>query len=253
MTALILSGAAANGDIFTTGVAGLGVKLYYYNGLTRVQLAPNIQVSVAATLSGPGTVSTVEAELVVTGQVSSGTLNALPSVNLTFLAAGAGCGVVTLADKTLTVTAGNGTVTASSCVVTSPAIAVGLPTVSTQQLDAAGKTAGLTQFTIPLNCSSVTADVYVTLTDATDASNTTSLLTLQPAATAGNVKLQILRNNGTAVSYGPDAATAGNTNQFFVGPASTVSNIPLGVQYYSTGVATAGSVHAAATFTMSYQ
>ncbi|MDB5723704.1 MAG: hypothetical protein JWQ16_458 [Novosphingobium sp.] len=253
VTALFLSGSPANGNTFTTGVAGLGINFYYYNGATRIQVSPGIQASLALNLSTPGTLTTVQAELVVTGPVSSGTLNALPSVNLTFLALGLGCGILNLSNQTLTVTAANGTVTATTCVATNPAISVNLPRISAQNLAGAGRTAGATMFAIPLNCANSGANVYVTLTDATTASNTSSLLTLKPASTAGNVKLQILNSSGAAVSFGPASAVAGNPNQWLVGPSSATNSIPLTVQYYSTGTATAGTVQAAAIFTLSYQ
>jgi type 1 fimbria pilin len=253
VTALFLSASGANGGTFTTGVQGLGVNLYYYNGATRTQISPGLQVSLVLSLSGPGAFTRVDADLVVTGPVGAGTLNALPSVGLTFAAVGLGCGVLSLSAQTLTVTAANGMVTGITCQVTNPAIAVGLPAVSVQKLASAGQTAGATNFTIPLNCAASGASVYVTLTDATNAANTSSLLTLKGTATAGNVKLQLLRSNGSPVNYGPDSAVAGTTNQWLVGPSDTTSGIPLTVQYYSTGAATAGTVQAVTTFTMSYQ
>jgi len=204
-------------------------------------------------MSAPGTLTTVSADLVVTGPVSSGTLNALPSANITFLAVGLGCGVLSLSNQTLTVTAANGTVTATTCQITAPSITVNLPPVSAQRLASAGTTAGTTSFSIPLNCSSAAANVYVTLTDATTPSNRTSLLTLKGTSTAGNVKLQLLRSDGSPVSYGPESAVAGGTNQWLVGPSSSTTGIPLVAQYYSTGTATPGTVQAAAMFTLSYQ
>lgn len=253
VTTLIQSSSPAIGNTFTTGVPGLGVNFYYYNGATRMQIAPGFQASLALSLSAPGTLTKIDADLVVTGQIGSGTMSALPSVNLTFAAVGLGCGVLSMSSQTLTVTASNGSVSAITCQAVNPSIAVGLPTVSVQRLSAAGQIAGATRFTIPLNCSQSGANVYVTLTDNSNPSNSSSLLTLKAAATAGNVKLQILRNNGAALSFGPDSAAAGTLNQWLVGSSASTSGIPLVVQYYSTGAATAGTVQAAATFTLSYQ
>ena len=253
VTTLFLSSSPANGNTFTTGVPGLGVNLYYFNGATRTQISPGLQASLALLLNAPGSLTRIDADLIVTGQVGTGTLNALPSVNLTFAAVGLGCGVLSLNAQTLTVTAASGTVTGLTCQVTSPAIAVTLPSVSVNQLASTGKTAGATRFSVPLNCAQSGANVYVTLTDATNSSNTSALLSLKGSATAGNVKLQLLRSDGTAVSFGPDSTLAGTTNQWLVGPSNTTSSIPLTVQYYSTGAATPGTVQAAATFTMSYQ
>ncbi|MBV1691305.1 fimbrial protein [Novosphingobium sp. G106] len=253
VTTLFLSGSAANGNTFTTGVPGLGVNFYYYNGATRTQITPGLQASLALSLSAPGTLTRVDADLIVTGPIGSGTLNALPSVGLTFAAVGLGCGVLSLSAQTLTVTANNGTVTGVTCQVANPSIAVYLPAVSVQKLVAAGQTAGATSFSISLNCATGGADVHVTLTDTTNAANTSTLPSLKGTSTAGNVKLQILRSNGSAINYGPDSAVAGTTNQWLVGPSGSISSIPLTVQYYATGVATPGLIQAAATFTLSYQ
>lgn len=253
VTTLFLSGSAANGNTFTTGVSGLGVNFYYYNGATRTQITPGLQASLALSLSAPGTLTRVDADLVVTGPIGSGTMNALPSVGLTFAAVGLGCGLLSLSAETLTVTASNGTVTGVTCQVTNTAIAVNLPTVSVQKLVAAGQTAGATSFSIPLNCATGGANVHVTLTDATNAANTSTLLSLKGTSTAGNVKLRIMRGDGSAINYGPDSAVAGTTNQWLVGPSASTSSIPLTVQYYATGTTTPGVVQAAATFTLSYQ
>jgi type 1 fimbria pilin len=252
VTATFLSTSPANGNTFTTGVSGIGVNLYYQNGATRTQITPGVGLNLPQSMNGPGTIATVQAELVVTGPVGSGTLNALPSVGVSFLAVGLDCGVLSLGNVSLPVTATSGTVTAISCTVGNPAITVNLPPVSVQNLGSTGRTAGATRFTIPLSCTSG-ADVYVTLTDQTAPANTTSLLTLKPASTAGNVKLQILRSGGTAVSYGPESAAAGTTNQWLVGPSASTTGVPLSAQYYATGSATAGTVQATALFTLSYQ
>lgn len=252
VTAIFLSTSPANGNTFTTGVTGLGVNLYYQAGSTRTQITPGLGLNLAVPMTAPGVIATVQAELVVTGPVGSGTLSALPTLGTSFLAVGLGCGLLSLSDISLPVTATPGTVTSISCTVSNPAITVNLPAVAAQSLSSAGKTAGATRFSIPLNCASG-ASVYVTLTDQTAPTNTTSLLTLKPASTAGNVKLQILRSGGTAVNYGPESAAAGTANQWLVGPSSSTTGIPLSVQYYATGAATAGTVQASALFTLSYQ
>lgn len=253
VTAIFLSSSGASGNTYTTGVAGLGVNLYYRSGATRTQITPGLGLNLALNMTAPGPIATVEAELIVTGAVGSGTLNALPSVGVTFLAVGLGCGVLSLSAVNLPVTAAAPAVTAISCLVTNPAITVNLPPIAAQALSSVGKTAGATRFTIPLNCARSGANVYVTLTDLTAPANTSALLTLKPTSTAGNVKVQILRSGGTPVSYGPESAVAGVTNQWLVGPSSSTTGIPLTAQYYATGAATPGTVQAAAVFTLSYQ
>lgn len=252
ITALLLSGSPASGGIFSTGVNGLGVKLYYYDGATRKQITPGLQLSLNVTLNSPGEVTRVEAELLVTGPIGAGSMNSLPNVTLTFAALGLGCGLLDLTAGTLFVTASNPSVIPVTCTVLNPAIAVSLPQVSAQTLSSGGMTAGDTRFDIPLSCATG-ANVFVTLTDATSPANTSSLLTLKNTSTAQNIRVEILREDGSSIAYGPDSAGAGTTNQWHVGSSALVENIPLIARYRSVGSAMPGSVEAAATFTMSYQ
>ncbi|WP_080414796.1 fimbrial protein [Burkholderia ubonensis] len=138
-----------------------------------------------------------------------------------------------------------------SCNVTTSLVNVRLPPVNAGQLNSIGATAGDMGFNIGLKCYS-SAFLYVTLTDLTAPGNTSNQLTLAPASTAKGVKLRILRN-GSPVGYGPDSRVAGNPNQWYVGRASTTTNIPLSAQYIATGPVSAGTVKGVATFTMSYQ
>jgi type 1 fimbria pilin len=139
-------------------------------------------------------------------------------------------------------------------------VSVNLPIVSLSALATIGKTAGNTAFPIGLSCAAG-ANVYITLSDATTPTNTTSLLTLDSNSTAQGIKLRILNSLGP-VDFGPDSAAPGTTHQWLLGASGTINGIPLTVQYYrddtnpaGTGpaVLSAGSVHAQATFTMSYQ
>ncbi len=146
---------------------------------------------------------------------------------------------------------GNLIVMPNTCTVTTPSVPVPLQPIAASKLNAVGMTAGDKGFDIGLSCKSGSR-VYVTLTDLTNPGNTGNQLTLTPDSTAKGVKLRILRN-GQPVGYGPDSAAVGNTNQWYVGPSATTTNIPLSAQYISTGQVTAGTVKGLATFTMSYQ
>jgi type 1 fimbria pilin len=139
-------------------------------------------------------------------------------------------------------------------------IDVNLPVVSLGSLNAVGKTAGDTRFPIGLSCAA-SANVYITLGDATTPGNTSSLLTLAPNSTAGGIKLRILNGTGP-MDFGPDSAQAGTSNQWLLGTSNSIGVVPLTVQYYrddtdpsgsSPAPLAAGSVHAQATFTPSYQ
>lgn len=150
-----------------------------------------------------------------------------------------------------------------ACQVTSSSpIAVTLPAQSASGFAGVGTTAGTAQnFSINLSCSGgdvgSTSVMYMTMTDATNPGNTTDMLS-PTAATAGTgVGIRIFRNSGaTAVNYGPDASTVGNTNQWQVTTVNAGNStvvIPLTAQYVQVGSTVhGGSVAAIATFTMAY-
>ncbi|MFM0720225.1 fimbrial protein [Paraburkholderia strydomiana] len=152
----------------------------------------------------------------------------------------------------VTISVNNTSIVATTCTVTTPSISVTLPAVNASALSPTGTTVGNTSLSIGLSCQAG-ANVYVTLTDATNPGNTTSNLTLASGSTATGVKLRVLNSGGSPVSYGPDSAVAGNPNQWLVGASSSTTRIALTAQYISTGTVGAGTVKGIATFTMSYQ
>ncbi len=234
-------------DVYRTSLPGIGIRFEYTGGTNLgYRTAPRTE---AVTFSSPGTYQLFRrAEIVITGPVTGGTLSSLPSMTLTY------SGPCLTPARTTTMTlAANSVVTALTCSVTTPNIAVTLPPVPSINLRPSGTTAGDTNFAIGLNCANGgSSSVHVTLTDLADNSNRTSRLTLNSASTAKGVALEILRN-GSLVSFGPDSAVAGTQNQLTIGSASGLTSIPMSVRYVSTGLVVPGTVRAAATFTMSYQ
>jgi type 1 fimbria pilin len=253
---------SAGTGIYQTSVSGVGVSFYIVNGAAQTLITSTGGGYTSGTISAPGngTLPGIQANLVVTGPVVSGySLSGLPTVSVTFTPTGS-CGWSTGITNTISASAGNSAVVPITCTVTTPSVSVNLPVVSLSALSAIGKTAGDTRFPIGLSCASG-ATVYITLSDATTPSNTSSLLTLAASSTAQGIKLRLLNSAG-AINFGPDSAEAGTTHQWLLGASSSVSGIPLTVQYYrddtnAAGTApaelSAGSVHAQATFTMSYQ
>jgi type 1 fimbria pilin len=253
---------SAGSGVYQTSVSGIGVSFYVVNGSAQTLITSTNGGYTSGTLSAPGNGSLpgVQANMVVTGQVVSGySLSSLPSVTVTFTPTGS-CSWTTGIANTLATSASNSAVVPITCTVTTPSVSVNLPTVSLAALSSVGKTAGDTPFPIGLNCASG-ANVYITLSDATTPANTSSLLTLAPNSTAQGIKLRVLNGVGP-VAFGPDSAAAGTTHQWFLGASNTVNGVPLTVQYYrddtnplgtASATLSAGSVHAQATFTMSYQ
>lgn len=242
---VVVNGTLAGVDntVFSTDVSGIGVRFMVtagWNGGFR-------NVPLTETFTPPASGSTawyVGAVLVVTGPVQGGVLTSLPSLTVTFSGT-----CFSTVSQTFTITPG-ATITASTCTVTPPA-PVNLPPVSVSNLLPIGKSGGTTNFAIALSCQPG-ANIYMTLTDATNPANTSSNLTLAPGSTARGVALRILYG-GTAVRFGTDSAVAGNPNQFYVGASSSTSSVPLSAQLISVGPVMAGQVQGLATFTMSYQ
>ncbi len=253
---------AAGSGIYQTSVSGIGVSFYVVNGGSETLITSTNGGYVSGTISAPGSgaLPGVQANLVVTGQVVSGySLSSLPSVTITFTPTGS-CTWTTGITNTLATNASNSAVVPITCTVTTPSVSVSLPTVSLGALSSVGSTAGDTSFPIGLSCASG-ANVYITLSDVTTPANTSTLLTLDASSTAQGIKLRILNGSGP-VAFGPDSPVAGTTHQWLVGPSSGVNGVPLTVEYYrddtnpsgsAPAALAAGSVHAQATFTMSYQ
>ncbi|KGC05957.1 fimbrial family protein [Burkholderia multivorans] len=139
-----------------------------------------------------------------------------------------------------------------SCRATFPDTPVQLDSVQTSRLPTPGSTAGDRPFNVGLSCSPGT-NVHVTLTDLSNPGNTSDQLTLAPGSTASGVRLRLLRPGGVPVSFGPDSSSAGNLNQWYLGPSGSTTGISLTAQYISTGQVKAGSVKGLASFTLSYQ
>jgi type 1 fimbria pilin len=116
------------------------------------------------------------------------------------------------------------------------------------------------EFNINFNCSGGTSGqsrtVYLTMTDATVPSNRTDILNLATSSTAKGVGIRLYRDAGaTAVKFGADSATVGNTNQWTAGTVSTGTSsltVPLQARLIQTGPVQQGSVSAKATFTAAY-
>ena len=243
--------------IYTSGLSGIGVRFYLVPVTGgRTALTGVLPVSFPAlTLNNPGAMPGIAAEMVLTGPVISGLLTGLPSLKVSVASAGGAdaCAGLTVTNQTLQTTVANNAVTATSCQVITPSLSVNLPSISTSRLNAVGTSGGDTRFNIELNCQSG-VNVFITLTDASNAGNTTSLLTAKPTSTATGVKLRIIKSDGSIIRFGPDSPLPGNINQWFVGSSGATNNIALTVQYYRDGdVVGVGSIEAAVTFTLSYQ
>jgi type 1 fimbria pilin len=142
----------------------------------------------------------------------------------------------------------------STCSVNRTEIPVSLPTADTRAFSAGiGTVAASQSFNLSLACSAG-SKVAITLTDNVNPANVSNTLQLSPGSTAKGIGIQILNSGGLPISFGPDSAVAGNTNQWMIGDAPNGQlNVPLIARYIRTGTVSAGTVKALATFTLSYQ
>jgi major type 1 subunit fimbrin (pilin) len=164
------------------------------------------------------------------------------------LIAGLGiAGSANAVDGTITI---NGAVTGSTCTVAvngTSANTVTMPTVSTSALNASGATAGQTPFSIAL--SSCSAGITKAATYFEAGPNVTAAGRLKNTGGAGNVDVQLVYSDNTAVAVGQPAPTSGAGS---VAVASGAATLNYYARYYATAAATAGSVTSTVQFSMIY-
>ncbi|WP_082779101.1 fimbrial protein [Burkholderia sp. PAMC 28687] len=258
-TASLASGFS---DVYATNVPGLGVRFAFNapacnavnatldKGEARLTCpvntpvgGPYVNIDIASVVS-----------LVTTGPVAAGasSLLTIPTVTITYQHSDSP-GNSYQFGSLYTGTA-SGTLSTATCSVQTDAPVVALPTVSVRGFSGGlGTTAGAQSFNLSFACATG-AQVSIVITDAVDPSNRSNVLNLASESTAKGVGVQVLRDKGTPVSFGPDAAGPNVPNQWLIGASPNgVLVLPLTAQYIRTGNVTAGSIKALATFTMSYQ
>ncbi|MGX7003872.1 fimbrial protein [Caballeronia sp. KNU42] len=247
-------------DVYQTSIAGLGIRYQFTSSectpasSTMSNGAMVVQCPFSGPLGGPYIYKDVHVtpSFVVVGSVKAGaaTLSSVPIIKLTLET----LGIVGLWGKSPLYTGvATGTLSTATCSVQTDALAVALPNITNRALSSGiGATAGRQTFNLSFACASG-AQVSIVITDAVTPSNRSNVLTLAPDSTAKGVGVQILKDKEVLVSFGPDAAGPGVTNQWLIGvsPNGTLL-LPLSAQYIRTGDVTPGSLRALATFTMSY-
>jgi type 1 fimbria pilin len=247
--------SSAVAGVWNTGIAGIGIKVVdvtYGNKTMSALPVPkwdDFGAPITTTAAFQGSFTFTYQLVKTAAQVTAG--GALNIAQMFTLVSHNVPANVT-SPALVTISVNNTSIVATTCTVSTPSVSVTLPTVNASALSPVGTTLGNTNLSIGLSCQAG-ANVYVTLTDATNPGNTTSNLTLASGSTATGVKLRVLNSGGSPVSYGPDSAVAGNPNQWLVGASASTTRIPLTAQYISTGTVGPGTVKGLATFTMSYQ
>jgi type 1 fimbria pilin len=189
----------------------------------------------------------VSVELVKIGPIQPGTYRFQDNGNVGVLFAG------DAGQDYLTVTGNDFVVQSSSCQVNTKTVSVDLGAATPKELPSVGSVSPkLSNFSLQLNCQSG-SNVYLTLTDNQNPSNTSDRLGLAKSSSGSGVAIQVLKD-GVPVNFGPDSAAAGTTNQMPLGAAPDGTlNVPLAARFVRTGALAPGTVQSVATFTFSYQ
>jgi major type 1 subunit fimbrin (pilin) len=150
-----------------------------------------------------------------------------------------------------------GAVVASTCVVTlnggSSSGTVTLPSVPTTILAASGNTAGPTNFTLNLTgCGLVTGKT--TVNAFFEAGSTVNPVTgnLINSGAATNVALQLLVASTSAQIIPGSPTQAQPTGVTLIATPGASGDLNYVVQYYATGVSTAGTVTSSVTYSLAY-
>lgn len=253
--------ALANGtDVYATGIAGLGVR-YIFNSsacnasnVVMINGAASVTCSFSGPVGGPYMPAqiSVTAQLVVTGPIQGG-VSRLTTVPLVAIGFKLSDSPANWGQPNLYTGSATGTLTQATCSVTQRDVAVSLPNVSTGALaSSVGAIAGSKAFSLSFSCATG-AKVFITVSDNVNPANQGNTLKLTADSTAQGIGVQIL-NGGLPVSFGPESATVGNTNQWLIGDSPNGPlQVPLTARYISIGKVAAGTIKALATFTMSYQ
>jgi type 1 fimbria pilin len=251
--------AAGYTDVYTTTIGGLGIR-YTFTSSDCTPASATMsdgKITISCPFSGPLSGGTyiykdvqVTASFVVIGTVKGGTstLSSAPVVSIGLASQGLSGD---WSKSPLYTGVASGTFTLPTCSAQTPK-PVKLDEIKLRDLSSVGTTAGRKDFELSFNCSSG-AKVSIVITDVATPSNRTNILTLAPDSTAKGVGIQVLKADGTPVSFGPDATGSDVANQWLIGasPNGTLT-LPLSAQYVRTGDVVPGSLRALATFTMSY-
>ena len=147
-------------------------------------------------------------------------------------------------DGTITFVGGVGP---STCSVSTGSFTVTLPTLSTTALTTAATTAGHTPFSVDLTACSLVAGATMYFEAGANVNTTNGRLNNTGNAT--NVQIQIRNSDGSVVDASKASGTQGTT---VVAVASNTATMRYAANYYATGVAGAGNVASAVTYSVVY-
>ncbi|MBM2775110.1 fimbrial protein [Burkholderia territorii] len=148
----------------------------------------------------------------------------------------------------------------ASCKVMSSSIRVPLGSVPQRKFTGPGSTSDPVNFSIPIDCTGVTRNVYMTFTDNTNPGNTGNVLPLTRDSTARGIGIQILPDSATGVSYpiafGPESGAINQQLVATLGRQSDIGrvDVKLRARYVQTDARVVpGTANGILTYMLSYQ
>ncbi|MGC1330298.1 fimbrial protein [Pseudomonas sp.] len=245
--------ATGQEGVYATTVPGVGLRVVQQQPL-ETQFWPRRDVRLEPSHATPSAAYVVE--LVKTGPLQEGRLRLPPAgVTRRYGALEATALRFSQADIDIVLNKPTCDVAADSQQVT-----VNLGQRDTRDFTGPGSTTQAVPFSLRLACEGGGGGdslfVHLTLSDASDPGNRTTVLSLRNDATALGVGVQVLRSNGQPVSYGADAGHVGNPGQWLAGAVVAGQRsfeVPLLARFTQTGnTVTPGTAGALATFTFAY-
>lgn len=229
-----------NPPTYSTNVAGVGYRILHPD--SSYILPPWGSDSINGSLLGTNYPLDVGSalQLVKTGPIASGAR--VLAGTLGYWQYGGLLGHLRVEDFVL---ANDVTFEPPSCTVTTPDIAVALPTVSNTALAGTGATAGATAFTIGLNCSVAGRSLAIQFDTAQSFAGANGVI-IPTAGTASNVGVQLLDGSlAPTIVFGTPATVGTTPNGLY--------ELTYYARYYATAASVSpGTLTATATFTISY-
>lgn len=231
--------SSLGGKVYNTNVSGVGIRMTTVASGHVLPYDASMLANNYVVFPGDG----IKAELIKTGDITGGTLDA------GMLARASVANQFYFANVTLN---GNTTITPESCAVTTNPVNVSLDDHEKNEFTGVGSTTAWKTFDIGLNCNQG-AKINVRIDPAAGAvDNMTDVMKLDNAgssSTASGVGVQLWfrPNGGSAVKFGQETYywTSG-----YGGPET----VQLQARYYQTGqTITPGAANATATFTLTYK
>nr|WP_160623542.1 fimbrial protein [Mixta intestinalis] len=253
---VMLDGARYN--VFETSIPGIGyivaVKDYHASNYIPLQMSTSqtYPVGDAGSIYAPSLGWTVKVTFVKTGEKLQSGSHRSPLIHVAVLTAYDSTNTSITANVYINPT--SFIVKAAGCTINTDSIDLDLGDINVRELPAIGSTSPAASFTIDVDCDENIA-LNAVVTDQSNPENRSSVVSLTGTSTAAGVGVEFFYDGTGPLKLGPDSASRGTANQFFIqhiGQAQRLS-LPFQARYIRTGELTPGSANALASVTFSYQ